>query len=217
MNLRSRAQRFLSGVLRLDAAFNPENPNGSRHPKALRNLKRCQATALQILMALTLLGCAPPERPADLVIANGAEPEGLDPGVITGQPDGRVTMAMFEGLTRLNAVDSTPEPGLAERWDISPDGRTYTFHLRTNAIWSTGEPITAEDFVYTWRRVVNPATACDYAGLLFYVENGEDISMGKIKDLTQLGVRALDPRTFQVKLVSPTPFFLGLCAWRTLA
>ena len=169
-------------------------------------------------MAVALLvGCAQTEPPADIVIANGAEPESLDPAIITGQPDGRPTAAMFEGLTRLNPVDSTPQPGLAERWDISEDGRTYVFYLRTNALWSTGEPITAEDFVYSWRRVVDPATASDYSGLLFYLENGEEIATGKIKDLTKLGVRALALRQLEVKLVSPTPFFLDLCAFRTMA
>ncbi|HTD86994.1 MAG TPA: peptide ABC transporter substrate-binding protein [Candidatus Binatia bacterium] len=168
-------------------------------------------------MVACLAGCARQEQRADVVIANGAEPESLDPAVLTGQPDGRPAAAMFEGLTRLNPVDSTSEPGLAERWEISEDGRTYVFHLRTNAMWSTGEPITADDFVFSWRRVVDPATACDYSGLLFYVVNGEEIATAKIKDLTKLGVRALGTRTLEVKLVSPTAFFLDLCAFRTMA
>src|SRR4026209_9440 len=88
-----------------------------------------------VITVLVLGGCARQEPPADIVIANGAEPESLDPAVLTGQPDGRPAAAMFEGLTRLNPVDSTSEPGLAERWDISEDGRTYIFHLRTNAVW----------------------------------------------------------------------------------
>jgi oligopeptide transport system substrate-binding protein len=173
--------------------------------------------ALVFSAALLIVSCAQREPPADIIIANGAEPESLDPAVLTGQPDGRPAAAMFEGLTRLNPVDSTSQPGLAERWDISEDGKTYVFYLRTNALWSTGEPITADDFVFSWRRVVDPATACDYSGLLFYVGNGEEIATGKIKDLTKLGVRALGPRTLEVKLVSPTAFFLDLCAFRTMA
>ena len=169
-----------------------------------------------VFLPIILAGCAPTEPEADIVIANGAEPESLDPAILTGQPDGRPAAAMFEGLTRLNPVDSTPQPGLAERWDISDDGLTNVFYLRTNAFWSTGDPITADDFVYSWRRVVDPATASDYSGLLFYVENGEEIATGKIKDLTKLGVRALGPRTLEVKLVSPTAFFLDICAFRTL-
>ena len=169
-----------------------------------------------LLAALLLAGCKPPEPRADIVILNGAEPESLDPAIITGQPDGRVVGALFEGLTRLQAETATPEPAIAERWEISPDGKIYTFHLRTNAVWSTGEPIEAEDFVYSWRRVVDPATACDYAGQMFFVKNAEDISTGKIKDLTQLGTKAIDRHTFRVELIGPTPFFLDLCAFRTL-
>src|SRR5580765_4477539 len=105
--------------------------------------------ALILLAPLLLAGCVQREPPADIVIANGAEPESLDPAILTGQPDGRPASAMFEGLTRLNPVDSTSQPGLAERWDISEDGRTYTFYIRTNALWSTGDPITADDFVYS--------------------------------------------------------------------
>ncbi len=166
---------------------------------------------------LLLAGCMRSEPRADLVILNGAEPETLDPAIATGQPDGRVVFCLFEGLTRLQPETATPVPALAERWDISADGTIYTFHLRTNLAWSTGEPITAEDFVYSWRRVVDPDTAADYAGQLFFVKNAEAISTKKIPDLTRLGVQALDAHTFRVELIGPTPFFLDLCAFRTLA
>jgi oligopeptide transport system substrate-binding protein len=175
------------------------------------------ARGLSFLAACLLLGaCANSEPPADITILNGAEPESLDPAIVTGQPDGRVVMALFEGLTRLNPKTATPEPAIAERWEISEDGRTYIFHLRTNAVWSTGEPITADDIVYSWRRVADPLTAADYSGQLYFVKNAEEINTGKIKDLTQLGAKALDPHTLKVELVAPTPFFLDLCAFRTL-
>lgn len=170
-----------------------------------------------LLILLLATGCRQALAPADITIVNGAEPESLDPAIITGQPDGRVVNALFEGLTRFNPVDATPIPGVAERWDISEDGTVYTFHLRDNARWSTGEPITAADFVYSWRRVADPATASDYAGQLFFVKNAEAINTGKLKDLTQLGVQAVDPHTLRVELVAPTPFFVALCAFRTLA
>src|SRR5204862_3552358 len=153
-------------------------------------LQHCSSVFI-LLGALLLASCVQHEPPADIVIANGAEPESLDPAILTGQPDGRPASAMFEGLTRLNPIDSTSQPGLAEWWDISANGLMYVFHLRTNALWSTGEPITADDFVYSWRRVADPATASDYSGLLFYVENGEEIATGTTKDLTKLGVRSL--------------------------
>jgi hypothetical protein len=138
-------------------------------------------------LVLLLAGCVRHEPKADLVLINGTEPESLDPAICTGQPDGRVAAGLFEGLTRLDPVTAEPSPGIAERWEISPDGLRYRFFLRTNALWSTGEPITSEDVVYSWRRVIDPATAADYAGQLYYVRNGEPISTGKIKDLTQLG------------------------------
>lgn len=162
-------------------------------------------------------GCGRIEPPADLVIVNGKEPESLDPAVFTGQPDGRIGLSLFEGLTRYDPVTAAATPGLAERWNITPDGRTYTFHLRSDAQWSTGEPITAHDFVYAWQRVLDPATACDYVGLLFYLKNAEAFCAGRIRDADQVGLRALDDRTLQVELVNPTPFFLEVCAYPTLA
>ena len=154
---------------------------------------------------------------ADLVIINGAEPETLDPGVVLGQPDMRVVNAVFEGLTRLDPQTSGPIPGLAEHWEISPDGRIYTFHLRTNLVWSTGGPITAEDVVYSWIRALKPETASAYAGQLFYLKNGEEFNAGKIKDPSLVGVRALDRFTVRAELKNPTAFFLDLCAFATLA
>jgi oligopeptide transport system substrate-binding protein len=126
-------------------------------------------------------------------------------------------MAIFEGLTRYDPTNATPLPGLAERWEKSADGRVYTFRLRTNAMWSTGEAITAEDFVYSWRRVLDPLTACEYAAQLFYLKNGEAFNTGKITDPAGLGIQAIDPLTLRVELENPTPFFLDLCASPTLA
>jgi oligopeptide transport system substrate-binding protein len=170
-----------------------------------------------ILSVSLITGCTRSESSADLVIINGAEPESLDPALLTGQADGRVALALFEGLTRYNPTNAAPTPGLAERWEIAPDGKIYTFYLRTNALWSTGGPITAHDFVYSWLRVLDPVTAGEYAGVLFYVRNGEAFNTGKLKDHTQVGVKAIDDRTLQVELVDPTPFFLDLCAYPTLA
>jgi len=197
-----------------------------RAPTQLRLRLRCFerfpiSLFCALLLGLTNLlftsGCARSEKRADIVILNGGEPESLDPALITGQLDGRVVLSLFEGLTRFHPVDASPIPAIAERWDLSSDGRVYTFHLRTNAMWSTGEPITAEDVVYSWRRLLDPATAADYAGQLFYLKNGEEFNSGKIKDPNQLGVRALDAHTLRVELNSPTAFFLDLCANHPLA
>ena len=98
-----------------------------------------------------------------MTIINHAEPDSLDPAIIVSQPDMRIVRGMFEGLLRLDPKTARPIPGLAKSWDISPDGKTYTFHLRTNLVWSTGEPITADDVVYSWIRALKPSTASDYA------------------------------------------------------
>ena len=170
-----------------------------------------------VLSALLLCGCVPHERRADLVIINGAEPESLDPAIITGFAEMRIVSAMFEGLTRLNARNAAAEPSLAERWEISPDGMTYIFHVRSNAVWSTGEPITAQDFVYSWIRALDPATASDYAGQLFCLKNAEDFNAGKIKDPNLVGVQAVDAHTLRVELNHPTAFFLDVCALQVAA
>src|SRR5579872_1505515 len=86
-----------------------------------------------------ITGCHPEPR-ADLVIVNGNEPESLDPAIVTAVPDMRIAKSLFEGLARLDGKTDRPAPGLAKNWDVSADGRIYTFHLRTNAAWSTGEP-----------------------------------------------------------------------------
>ena len=166
--------------------------------------------------SLFLTACHPPPR-ADVVIINGNEPESLDPAIVTAVPDMRITKALFEGLARLDGKSGRPVPGLAQDWEISPDGRLYTFHLRTNLAWSTGAPISSADVLYSWLRALDPATASDYAGQLFYIRNAEAYYNGKLKDVSQLGIRALDAHTFQVELEYPLAFFLDLCCYPTLA
>ncbi len=186
---------------------------GKQRPAAGRSaLLLCCAA-----IAAFLLTACHPEPPADLVIVNGNEPESLDPAIVTAVPDMRVTKALFEGLLRLDGKTGRPCPGWAERWEVSADARTYTFHLRTNATWSTGEPLTSADVVYSWRRALNPATASDYAGQLFYIRNAEAFYNGTIKDASQVGIRALDPSTLRVELNSPVAFFLDLCCLPALA
>jgi oligopeptide transport system substrate-binding protein len=168
------------------------------------------------LLLLLVTACRPAP-PADIVIVNGNEPETLDPAIVTAVPDMRVTKALFEGLVRLSGKTGRPEPGLAERWEVSPDGKVYTFYLRTNAAWSTGESITSADVLFSWFRALDPKTAGDYAGQLFYIKNAEDYYTGKIKDPQQLGIHSLDARKFEVELNYPLAFFLDLCCFPTLA
>lgn len=151
---------------------------------------------------------------ADLVFINGAEPEVLDPALITAQASGRLAYALFEGLTSFDAK-AIPQPGVAERWEISPDGLVYTFHLRRNSAWSNGDPVTAEDFAYSWERALRPATASEYASQLYPIRNAQPYNAGTLKSFDEVGVRALDPYTLQVTLENPTPYFLDLCAFAT--
>ena len=183
------------------------------HPASAPNeTRRVLAVFVSTAVALLFLsGCVQREPPADLTIINGHEPESLDPAIITGQPEMRIVQGLFEGLTRVDPKTGGAIPGLASHWDISPDGTVYTFHLRTNLVWSTGEPLAADDVVYSWIRALDPLTASDYAGQLYYVKNGEAFNAGKIKDAAQVGVHAPDPLTVRVELNQPTTFFLDLC------
>jgi oligopeptide transport system substrate-binding protein len=160
---------------------------------------------------LGFAGCNRAMDRADFIFLNGAEPETLDPSLITGQPEGRLASALFEGLTSFDEHGQVTQ-GVAEKWDISPDGRVYTFHLRHNARWSNGEAVTARDFRDTWRRTLAPDTGAEYAYQLYYVHNGRPFNEGSLKDFSKVGAVALDDWTLQVTLENPTPFFLDLCA-----
>jgi oligopeptide transport system substrate-binding protein len=144
----------------------------------------------------------------------GSEPPSLDPATMTDAQSSIVAAGLYEGLTRLN-TDGEPEAAIAKEWKISEDGKTYTFTLRDDAKWSNGDPVTADDFVYSWQRTLDPETAADYAYMLYYVNNAEKINAGEITDLDQLGVKALDEHTLEVNLYTPTPYFLSLVSHYT--
>jgi oligopeptide transport system substrate-binding protein len=165
-------------------------------------------------VALFLSACSEDNRRADLVILNGSEPESIDPAVITGQLDGRVAYGLFEGLLRWDKFGQ-PQPATAETWEISADKKTYTFHLRPDARWSNGDPVTARDFVASWRRTLLPETAAEYGYLFYCIRNAKAFNEGKTKDFDQVGVTALDDQTLRVELENPTPYFLELCAFST--
>jgi len=179
-------------------------------------MSRARFAFYTVLLSLAV-GCGRHERPADVTIINGGEPDSLDPAIVSGQVGMRVAIGLFEGLTRFDARTGRPVPGLAERWEISPDGLVYTFHLRTNLLWSTGEPITADDIVFSWDRALNPATAADYASQIFCVKNAKEFNAGRIKDPSLVGIHAVDPATVRIELDQPTSFFLDVCAMRVTA
>lgn len=170
---------------------------------------------LSLFFCLFLTACGDATRRADLVVLNGAEPETIDPALITGQPEGRIANALFEGLTSFDAAGK-PVPGVAERWEIASGGLVYTFHLRPDARWSDGTPVTAGDFVRSWRRVLAPETGSGYASQLYHIRNGRAFNEGKLTDFSQVGVCAPNAATLVVTLENPTPYFLDLCAFTTL-
>lgn len=144
-----------------------------------------------------------------LVRNNGSEVQSLDPHKIEGVPESNVNRDLFEGLL-ISDVEGHPSPGVAEKWE-NKDFKVWTFHLRKNAKWSDGTPVTAHDFVYSWQRLADPNTASPYASYLQYghIANIDDIIAGK-KPATDLGVKALDDHTFEVTLSEPVPYFYKL-------
>lgn len=142
-----------------------------------------------------------------------SEPKTLDPAQATGVREFQILLSLFEGLTRYEPQTLKTLPGVAERWEISPDGKRYTFYLRKNAKWSDGKPVTAADFFESWERLLNPKTQSPYAFQLFYIKGGESYAAGKLKDPKQLGMKVLSPFIFEVVLERPTPYFLSLTAF----
>ncbi|MGE6796573.1 ABC transporter substrate-binding protein [Psychrobacter okhotskensis] len=140
-----------------------------------------------------------------MVINNGSEPESLDPHKVSGVPEANIDRQMFEGLTNTDA-DGKTIPGMATSWE-SPDNKVWTFKLR-DAKWSNGDPVTAEDFAYSLRRLVDPNTASPYSSYLVdaKIMGAEQIVEGKA-DIDTLGVKALDPTTLQITLSEPVPYF----------
>lgn len=145
----------------------------------------------------------------------GAEPKTLDPALNSAVESGTIIVNAFEGLTRFGEGDK-PVAGVAESWDVSTDGLTYTFHLRDNVKWSDGKPVTAKDFEYAWKRGMNPETAAEYANYYYYIKNAEAYNTGK-GTAEDVGVKATDDKTLVVTLENITPYFLQLTAFPTYA
>ncbi len=137
-----------------------------------------------------------------------AMPRTLDPSLSTDVPGQQIIDDLFEGLTTLDEKGNVI-PGVATSWDVSPDGKTWTFHLRHDARWSNGDPVTAADFVYAWRREVDPKTGAEYSQALSPIVNALAIATGKAP-VSSLGATALDPYTLRVSLNAPTPYFAAL-------
>ncbi len=143
-------------------------------------------------------------------LGNNGEPQSLDPHLSTGIPEARISAALFEGLVSKNPRTLAPEPGAAERWEISADGLTYRFYLRADARWSNGDALWAEDFRWSWWRALQPALANPYAYMLYPVKNARAYVAGDLKNFSEVGVRVIEPLVLEVVLAHPTPYFLQL-------
>ncbi|MEK3883710.1 peptide ABC transporter substrate-binding protein [Paenibacillus sp. PL2-23] len=154
-----------------------------------------------------------PKAPQEFRFTLASEPPSLDPALMTDAQSSIVAAGIYEGLTRLSTTGE-PENALAESIDASEDGKTYTIKLRQDAKWSNGDPVTAKDFEFAWKRSLNPETASEYAYMLFYIENAEKYNSGE-GTADEVGVKATDDYTLEVKLYTPAPYFTSLLAHYT--
>ena len=171
---------------------------------------------------LWFTGCAKRETPAEegirthtLLLGNQNEPATLDPHLMDAATDQNIALALYEGLTVFDEVTAQPVPAVAERWDVSPDGLVYTFHLRPAVRWSNGDPVTARDFAYSFQRILTPKLGSTYAYMLWPIKNAKAFNAGQLADFAQVGVTVLDDATLRVTLDRPTLYLAALAAHPT--
>lgn len=143
-----------------------------------------------------------------LRVGNGTEPVDLDPHIITGVTEHNIVSAIFEGLITYPPSGVGPAPGVARSWENSPDGLLWTFHLRPDARWSDGTPLTAEDFIRSYRRILDPDLAAEYAYKLHHVVGAAEYHRGEITDFSTTGFSAPDPHTLVLRLKHRVPYLL---------
>ncbi|MFI4933365.1 MAG: peptide ABC transporter substrate-binding protein [Caulobacterales bacterium] len=176
--------------------------------------------AAAAILGLSLAACQPqsigrPPCPAGkrcLEYGNGGDPQTLDPQRASLTNDYAIIAELIQGLTE-NGPNGEPVPGMAERWETSADGLVWTFHLR-KALWSDGVPVTAHDFVFAYRRMLDPHFASNYSYMLYFLKNGEQVEAGT-KSADELGVKAIDDLTLQLTLEHPAPYMLQLAKHQT--
>ena len=176
--------------------------------------KRLFTLAGLALLALVLAGCGGGKGAVDrateagiLLLNNGSEPRDLDHHLVTGMPENRVIKSLVEGLATEHPTRSDEvNPGMAERWEANADKSVWTFYLR-EAYWSNGDPVTAGDFAYAYRRILNPELGAPYVSMLFRIRNAEAYNSGELTDFSEVGVEVIDARTLRIHLDGPTPYF----------
>ena len=172
---------------------------------------------LYLISFLFLFSCSSSLTPVDdglenqiFHFGNGSEPQGIDPHIVTGVPEHHILISLCEGLTIPNPFGDGNLPGAAESWVISDDGKEYIFNLRKDALWSNGSKVTANDFVWSWKRILTASLGSQYPDMLYYLEGAYEYHNGQTNNFDDVGVKALDEYTLKVNLKEPTPFFLGL-------
>ncbi|MFH1804380.1 MAG: peptide ABC transporter substrate-binding protein [Pseudomonadota bacterium] len=164
-----------------------------------------------IASSMTFLSTTDAQAQKVLRVGNDGEPQSMDPHFISTVQTSRISDDMFLGLLTYGP-DGEPVAGAAESWDVSEDGKTYTFKIRDHT-WSDGVPVTAQDFIAGWERLLAPETGAEYASLLYIIEGAEDLNSGK--EGAKLGAAALDDKTLEVKLTAPAPYFLAQLTHQT--
>ena len=187
----------------------------------MKHLKKTTLVTL-MLAGLALASCSKssdsdknnsqtvPKTKDTLVVGLSSDAPTLDPALSQDVVSGRVIGDLFEGLVSEDQSNN-PVPGVAKSWDISKDGKVYTFHLRDDAKWSNGQPVTAQDFVFALQREMNPATGAPNNNMFTVIKNAAQILAGKAKPDT-LGVKAINSQTLQITLENPVPYFLDIMA-----
>jgi oligopeptide transport system substrate-binding protein len=186
-------------------------PKSGIHSRLLTSVLLSWRAALLALL-LGFIGCSGGREDSGKVlrIGNGGEPQDLDPHTVTGIPEVAIISALLEGLVTYHPTDDEiPYPGAAESWSMSEDGLEWDFFLRENGRWSNGDPVTADDFVYAWRRVLTPSLANDYVDWFYMIEGAEAYHRGQ-GSFAAVGIRAVAERHFQVRLRQPVADFLKI-------
>ncbi|MBB6481134.1 peptide ABC transporter substrate-binding protein [Spirochaeta isovalerica] len=184
-------------------------------------MKKAFLALLAALMAFAFVSCGGKEEAAEVAMVkepvefrlnNGAEPESLDPHLIQGVPEHRIYEALFEGLITYNPEDASPLPGVAESWEASNGGTTYTFKIREGLVWTDGVKIDANTVVDSWIRMLDPATGSNYAWFPnMFIKGAEAFNSGEA-GADSVQIRALDDMTFQMDLLGPLPYVIGALA-----
>ncbi len=150
----------------------------------------------------------------ELNITGASDIPTLDPSKASDTVSSEVLMNTMEGLTKLDK-DGKLAPGIAEKWEKSEDGKTWTFNLRKDAKWSNGDPVTAKDFEYSWKRTLDPATASTYGFIMYDIKGAKDYNLGKVDNADNVGIKAIDDYTLQVELVRPVHYFDSLMFFKS--